>query len=395
MSIRKYRGRWGVDIRYRNTRYRTCSPEDSRAGAQAYEAYLRREIVTHGSLEHLNKKGTKASTFAEFIERWMRDYVTINNKPSEQRSKEYMLRNHLLPFFGKKRLDQIDSELVQRFKKVQVEKRLHPKTINNHLTVLHRALVIAKEWGEPVEVPTVRFLKIPPSSFKVIGADEFELLLRCTINPLWRAMMIMAAYTGLRFSELAGLKWEQVDLGNRQLCVRYAFVTGHWGTPKNGRIRYVPLTERVCALLDDMPRAGELVFHVNNKPIVYESAYSGIERACTKAGLPRISWHTLRHTFASELVSRGGGLQSVQDLLGHATITMTLRYAHLAPSTLRSTVLLLEDRNSKTEVLGNQWATDSNHGQKPLVMDRIIQDENALNQNKNTGAIPVSLHGAP
>lgn len=395
MSIRRYRGRWGVDIRYRNTRYRACSPEDSRAGAQAYEAYLRREIVIHGSLEHLKRKGAKVSTFAEFIERWMHDYVLINNKPSEQRSKEYMLRNHLLPFFGKKRLDQIDSELVQRFKKIQVEKRLHPKTINNHLTVLHRALVIAKEWGESVEVPMVRFLKVPPSSFKVIGVKEFELLIECIENPLWRAMAIMFADTGLRFSELAGLKWEEVDLQGRQLCVRYAFVAGHWGTPKNGRVRYVPLTVRVSNLLASMAHSSELVFHRNDKPIIYESVYSAIERGCKRAGIPRISPHTLRHTFASELVSRGGGLQAVQGLLGHATITMTLRYAHLAPSVLRSTIHLLEDRNEKIEVLGNQWATDLNSDQKSFMVDQSSQAENALNQNKNTGDDPMLLCGAP
>ena len=243
-------------------------------------------------------------------------------------------------------------------------------------------------------MPTVRFLKTPPASFKVIGSSSFELLLECTVNPLWRAMMIVAAYTGLRFSELAGLKWEQVDLQNRQLCVRYAFVAGHWGTPKNGRIRYVPLTERVCDVLGSMSQSGELVFHINDKPIIYESAYSGIERACKQAGLPRLSWHTLRHTYASELVSRGGGLQAVQELLGHATITMTFRYAHLAPSTLRSTVMLLENGDRKQEVLGNRWATDSNSSKRSLVLPQTLSGKIALNQNKNTGSIPVSLYGA-
>ena len=67
--------------------------------------------------------------------------------------------------------------------------------------------------------------------------------------------------------------------------------------------------------------------------------------ACRRAGLRQIGWHVLRHTFASHLVMKGAPLKAVQELLGHATIEMTMRYAHLSPSVRRDAVKLLDDRS--------------------------------------------------
>ena len=65
-------------------------------------------------------------------------------------------------------------------------------------------------------------------------------------------------------------------------------------------------------------------------------------RACRRAGLRRVGWHILRHTFASHLVMRGVPLKAVQELLGHTTIQMTMRYSHLAPEIGRQAVAVLE-----------------------------------------------------
>jgi site-specific recombinase XerD len=69
-----------------------------------------------------------------------------------------------------------------------------------------------------------------------------------------------------------------------------------------------------------------------------------------KAGLRKFNWHTLRHTFASQLAMRGAPLHAVQALLGHSTITMTMRYAHVAPSALRSAIEML---NPKTAIIAD------------------------------------------
>lgn len=347
MSTRKIRNSWWVDFRSNGTRYRLRSPDNSKAGALAYEACLRREVATHGSLDRLALERRKPMPlFAEFVNRWMKDYVQVNNKPSEQRSKEHILRGYLIPFFGRMRLDCIDSQKVEQFKKCQRARALHPKTINNQLAVLHRCLIIACEWGEQIQVPRVQFLPFPAPKYRVLTREELAQLLQNEPRLLWRVMIFVAARTGLRFSELVALQWEDIDLNGCVLCVRYARVEGHLGTPKNGKIRYVPFTTDVRNALLCLTRINSLVFHYNGRPIVYETAYSAIERACARVGVERASWHTLRHTYASHLVSEGAPLQAVKELLGHATMSMTLRYAHLAPSALASTVQLLEKNDN-------------------------------------------------
>ena len=80
-------------------------------------------------------------------------------------------------------------------------------------------------------------------------------------------------------------------------------------------------------------------------------------RACKRAGLRQITWHVLRHTFASHLVMRGATMSAVQELLGHASIVMTMRYAHLGPQVVRETVRLLDG-------LGREWAEQSKAASK-------------------------------
>lgn len=133
--------------------------------------------------------------------------------------------------------------------------------------------------------------------------------------------------------------------------MRHACVRGITGTPKNGRIRYVPLTRDVCEALQQIPRTQKLVFHDNGKQLTYSMALYRLHYMCKLAGIRRVSCHALRHTFASHLAARGATLQAVQQLLGHSTIHMTLRYSHLNQDNLRQAIDLIEPQN------GQFWAT--------------------------------------
>lgn len=101
--------------------------------------------------------------------------------------------------------------------------------------------------------------------------------------------------------------------------------------------------EVVAALKEHRHLKGELVFcQPDGRPFRDHHMRPPLRRACRRASLREIGWHVLRHTFASHLVMKGVPLKTVQELLGHADIHMTMRYAHLSPDVKREAVELLD-----------------------------------------------------
>ncbi len=351
MSVRKIRNSWWVDFRFNFTRYRKRSPQNTRGGAEAYETCLRHELSIHGSLNAYAKVEAKP-TFAEFSERWFSSYAEVNNKPSECRSKKYILSASLVPFFGHQRLDEITTADIEAYKGSELKRGVCNKTVNNRLAVLRKCLTTAVEWEIILAVPRFRQLKAAPPAFRFLEEHEVERIIQACANDMERILVFTAARTGLRFSELSALEWQDVDFGRRTVTIRRANVGGHIGTPKNGRIRYVPLTNDVIEKLKTLNRDADIIFHRNGNRLIYWPSLCFLQRACKRANIEPIGWHTLRHTFASQLASKGASMQAIKDLLGHSTLTMTLRYAHLAPETLRDTIELLEPQQ-----MSKPWAT--------------------------------------
>lgn len=375
MSTRRIRASWWVDFRWHGTRYRLRSPDNSKAGAQAYEAVLRRELAAKGTLDHLVKP-KDVQTLTSFTPKWIKLYVDVNNKPSEQWTKRRVLKADLLPFFGKKPLEKISTMDIEDFKRQQLATGRSPKTINNSLTILRKCLVTAIEWGELEKLPTVKLLKTTPSKFTYLLPEEVGRMIETPFMEPWKAMMHLAVRTGLRFSELVALEWEDVSITKRLLCVRRACVRGITGTPKNGKIRYLPLTRDVIRALEELPRTEKLVFHRKGRQINYSMGKWALWKICEEAGVRTVTWHALRHTFASTLVSKGAPLKAVQELLGHSTIHMTLRYSHLNQSDLRDAIDLLEPQDQKIWATGGQ--REEIQGSKRFDLSAILQLDSPL-----------------
>jgi integrase len=355
MSTRRINNWWWVDFRVNHSRYRVRSPENSQAGAKSYEAVLRQRLAAGESLKPAPPPRPQ-TTFAEFSSQWFETYVRTNNKPSTQDARQQVLRKHLVPAFGNLSLSAIDVAMVERYKREKLAKGLSAKSINHHLGALSRCLHDAVEWGLLVAVPKLKMLREPPSQFDFLSHEEANLLIAAmTIGP-WRTMVVLALNTGLRIGELFGLQWKDVDLAARQLVVRRSIVRGIVGSTKNNRERQIPLSAAAAVALAAMPRDNQLVFHdKNGNPLIYVTARYHIAQACTRAGLRYVHWHVLRHTFASWLVADSVPLPVVQGLLGHSNIEMTMRYSHMAPSSFRSAIDVLE-RRSSPEAVQYSWA---------------------------------------
>jgi integrase len=147
-----------------------------------------------------------------------------------------------------------------------------------------------------------------------------------------------------------------VDLVAGQITVRRSATRGVVTDPKSGRSRSIPLGDEVLAALKaERHLRGPLVFCKSAERMVRKNECKHpLWRACRRAGLRQIGWHVLRHTFASHLAMRGVPLKVIQDLMGHATVEMTMRYAHLSPNVPRDAVKLLD--STATARLGNGWA---------------------------------------
>jgi integrase len=348
-----------------HTRYRVRSPENNQAGAKAYEATLRHKLAIGEPLKPTTPKPA-VRTFAEFSQEWFETYVKTNNKPTTQALRRNALATHLVPTFGDLALADIDVARVEHYKRTKLAEGLAPSTINLYIGVLAKCLRDAVEWGVLTVVPKVRFLRHPRPTFDFLNHEEADHLVATMKAGALRTMTILALNTGMRIGEICGLSWDDIDLETRQLVVRRTATLGIVGSPKNNRERQIPLSAAAVETLASIPkghRSRRFVFQRKTGELYpYATARWQLSQACRRAGMREIGWHVLRHTFASWLVADGVPLLVVQTLLGHASIEMTMRYSHLAPSSFRSAIDVLERRTEPTPV-GYSWATG---GQRAL-----------------------------
>lgn len=337
---------WIVDVDYqrpdqtRAPRIRKVSPVQTRRGAEEYERQLRQSLLsgTYGKEDR-----QPVPTVTDFAAEFLSTYAETNNKASEVETKRMIIGLHLVPALGGLRLDRVGPGEIEEYKARKLKAGLKPKTVNNHLIVLRRMLSVAEEWGRIDHVPRVKWLKTPRADFDFLTFSDAERLLTAGEGE-WRAMVAVALKAGLRQGELLALRWRDVDLAAGKILVRQSAVRGIISTPKSGRPREVQLSSDLSRILRAHRHLkGELVFcNPEGGLLTKNECRRPLYNMCRRAGVRNIGWHVLRHTFASHLAMRGAPLRAIQDLLGHASIEMTMRYAHLSPDTRRAAVELLD-----------------------------------------------------
>jgi integrase len=362
MAVRVIKKSWWVDFTTNGARFRKRSPENSRAGAQAFEATLRQRLARGESIERGKSATEQEQRFEQFANQWFDEYVIPNNKYSEQRTKKYLLNAFLIPFFGEMPIARITAHDIERYKAHEIKNGATNKTLKNRLTIMNKCLATAYEWLElGTHLPKIKWPKCPPTPTDYLSPEECELLLSHADGVVYE-MCLTALRTGMRQGELRGLQWSSIDWENESLAVRHSRCDYRkvLGSPKNNRERHIPLDTDVYEMLYKRKKSTGYVFEDEERePFDNKRLNRGLAAICKRAGLRKITWHILRHTFASHLAMRGVPLTAVQTLLGHSNITTTMRYAHVAPSTLRTAIDML---NPKTLVnvdfgqpVGNQW----------------------------------------
>lgn len=146
--------------------------------------------------------------------------------------------------------------------------------------------------------------------------DEINRLVDAAAEHL-RPIIWCALYTGLRRGRVLGLRWEQIDWDNHQIV--------YMG--KDGNPNSVPLVEPLADILRKLPHTCEYVFTRRGQPV--RDVKSAWAAAFVRAGIPYRNFHALRHTTATWLLRQSGNLKVVQSVLGHRTLSVTTKYAHL------------------------------------------------------------------
>lgn len=365
MSVFKRGNRYWIRFRFNHQRYRRPSPDNTAAGAKAYEALLRQKLAKGMPIEEPQKE--KMISFSEFIDKWFDTYVKTNNKPSEQSHKFDVIKNHLRPFFGKTSLDKINNFMIEEYKAKKQKQGICNKTINNHIGMLGKCLRCAVDWEIIDKIPKIQPLKVPPQAFKFLTEEEYSKLLESarTHEPDIYEMILFALRTGVRVGELLVIDWSDINFSNRTVMIRRSIFKGIIGSPKSNKIRQVPLAEDIYNILYARKENEGFVF-LNREGKVHSrfSLDRSLDRACRAAGIKIVSWHPLRHTFASKLANNGISLQVIQALLGHSDIKMTQRYAHLEPNTLIDAIRTLEPKKGVFINFGHNMDTIDKNAEK-------------------------------
>lgn len=296
---------------------------------------LRSEVVLGGNPAEAKEERKAVPTYATLADQHL-THARAHLKSHS--STEINLRVHLLPRWGKSRLNEITPQEISKWLVEKAAEGLAPATVEKLRTVFGRSFELGLKWSVPgCERNPVR--AVPKAKFNnaretfLTAPEAARLLKACdqSLNPQLGNIVRLLLLTGARVSELLHAEWRHVNVERKA-----------WHIPmsKTGKARFVPLSADALSVIDKLPRFGACPYLVPNpetrKPFV--SIKHGWQKARSRALLSNLHIHDLRHSAASCMINGGVDLYAVGKVLGHTDHKSTMRYSHLANDTLLAAV---------------------------------------------------------
>ena len=299
----------------------------------------RRRAIKEGKLPAIKK--VKNCSFVELAQ----DYSKWAERQRIFPTKKIWIRQ-LIEAFGNLNVIDLDTRIVEQWQSKQIGKN-KPATINRRLACLKHMVNKGVQWNMATEetlkqVREVKLLEENNKRLRFLSVEESQELINCCETHL-KPIVITALNTGMRKGEILNLKWDHVDLSS-------GFILLDEGITKTGQRREIPINTTLEYLFNEIPRERESIYVFtgeNGKP--YKSNKRSFGTALKKAGIQDFRFHDLRHTFASQLIMAGVDISTVRELLGHKSLKMTMRYAHLAPGHKRKAVITLDKLLTKPQ----------------------------------------------
>ncbi|MEJ7843700.1 MAG: site-specific integrase [Rubrobacter sp.] len=294
-------------------------------------------------------------TVREYLDRWLKGSVRGSVRQSTYDRDANLVQNHLQPALGGIKLRKLSAAHVQGFYRDRLDAGLSASTVHKMHAILHKALSQALRWHMvPRNVAeAVRPPRPAPKEMRPLSPEETRGLLRAARGERLEPLYVLAVTTGMRQGELLALRWQDVDLENATVSVRRTLTRDGGrvviGEPKTKKSRRsISLTPRaVEALGAHLERQlGEIQIlgdRYEDRGLLFATDTGGpinpsnlrkrsLAPLLKKARLPHIRFHDLRHTCATLLLVQGTHPKYVQELLGHATVAITLdTYSHVLP----------------------------------------------------------------
>ena len=367
---------WWIFINHQGKRLSKKVGMEKAAREAAKEIEAR---ITLGK-EFLPRKKPPRPTLNEQYKHFFKTYLETAVRPSTQSSYETNFRVHILPALGPARLDGITRAKVKDLVASLVSKKLARPTIRIITAQLCALLNQAVEDGIIDTNPAVKLSKfyrnapVRHEEIQPLRHDEVIVFLETAEREFGKyyAIFLCAIHTGLRTGELIGLQWGDIDFFNKLIVVRRSVVRRRIQATKSDKIRRVDMSDSLFTVLRGLRKKRrqewlakgkneipEWVFCARNGNFMdpYNLKDRYFYKCLEKAGLRRVRFHDLRHTFATLLIEQGYPLPYIQQQLGHSSIRMTVDvYGHLAPSSSREAVNSLPSPN--TPLIEDQAAAD-------------------------------------
>jgi len=295
-------------------------------------ASIRNQIALGQDPFAVKVEAKQVPTFAEFIADQYMPYVKSYKRSWD--TDVSLLKNHLLPRFGKRYMDEITRQDIVKMHGDRKASGAAAGSANRLLILMRFIFNLALRWevagvkANPCKgVPLMEENNKKERYLSVEEAQRLYEVVCQSENTMLKYIVPMLILTGARKREVLDAKWQDFDFSRRI-----------WRIPmsKSGRARHVPLSDGALTLLSTMPRKPGCDWAFANpdtgKP--YVSVFYAWDTARKQAGLADVRLHDLRHSFASLLINSGRTLYEVQHILGHTQVKTTQRYAHLSQDTL-------------------------------------------------------------